>query len=251
MSAIEILGCRVDAVGRDEALSRVVALARGAHPALVVTLGTEMVMEARRNAPFRRVVNGAALSLCDTIGLLLASRARGGPLRERVTGVELVESLAARSGLEDLPLYFLGAGPGIAERAAEALRRRHPDARIVGTRDGYFRPEETPAVIAAIAASGARILCAGMGSPRQELWLAEHLPATGARVGIGVGGTFDVLSGALARAPRAWRALGVEWLYRLVREPSRWRRQLALPRFVAAVVGESIGAKLTRRQRST
>lgn len=225
-------------------------LARGERASLVVTLGTEMVVEAQDNESFRRTVNGAALSLCDTIGLLAASRLRRGPLRERVTGVELVESLARRSEQAGIALYFLGGADGIAERAAAEMQRRYPGARIAGWHQGYFPDGESARVLAGIARSGARILCAGLGSPRQELWLAEHVAQSGALVGIGVGGTFDILSGEVKRASRLVRLLGLEWLYRLVREPRRWRRQLALPRFAFLVLGETIGAAVRRRVRT-
>src|SRR6185312_12598290 len=117
VKSIEVLGCRVDGLGRDEAVARVIELARGTRPSLVVTLGTEMVMEAQHNDAFRREVNGAALSLCDTIGLLCVSRLRGGPLRTRVTGVDLVDALAYESPRAGVSLYFLGGAPGVAERA--------------------------------------------------------------------------------------------------------------------------------------
>jgi N-acetylglucosaminyldiphosphoundecaprenol N-acetyl-beta-D-mannosaminyltransferase len=250
VNSIEILGCRVDAVGPEDALERIVALSRSSHPSIVVTLGTEMVVEAQHNAAFRAQVNAAALSLCDTVGLLWASRLRRGPLRERVAGVELVEKLAQRSASDDVALYFLGGVDGVAECAALAMFERYPGARIAGWHHGYFTEEQTPAVAATIASSGARVLCLGLGSPRQELWLGEHLAACGAAVGIGVGGSFDILSGRSARAPRFLCALGLEWLYRLVREPRRWRRQLALPRFALLVLGESMGAALRRRLRT-
>src|SRR5579875_1737487 len=238
--SIEILGCRVDGLGRDEAVARIIELARADRSSLVV--------EAQQNERFRRLINTAALSLCDTIGLLCASRLRRGPLRERVTGVELVERLVECSQSAGTSLFFLGGAPGIAERAATAMKARYPGARIVGSHHGYFAEAETEAVLAAVRASGARILCVGMGSPKQELWLGEHLAASGAAVGIGVGGTFDVLSGSIARAPRVFRRLGIEWLYRLMREPRRWRRQLALPRFAWLVVRESIAALVSRRE---
>ena len=144
-----MLGCRVDALGRDEAVlgDRLARKNRGTRAddgdasGLVVTLGVEMVMAAQRDEEFRRAVNGAALVTCDTIGLLLASRLRGGPLRERVTGVELVDSLAARSASHgDVRLYLLGGGGDTALRAAEALRRAYPGVAIAGARDGYFPP---------------------------------------------------------------------------------------------------------------
>lgn len=235
MSSIEILGCRVDAIDRAAAVARVAELAQGTTPSLVVTLGVEMVMTAQKNAAFRAVVNGAALNVCDTIGLLLASRVRGGPLRERVTGVELVDDLAARSASTgDVKLYFLGASPGVAGRAAKMLGQRYPGTRIVGTADGYFTESDIPAVLATIRASGANLLCAGLGSPRQELWLAQYLSQTGCGAGIGIGGSFDIFAGTVQRAPAAIQRAGLEWAYRLVSQPGRWRRQLALPQFALA-----------------
>jgi N-acetylglucosaminyldiphosphoundecaprenol N-acetyl-beta-D-mannosaminyltransferase len=238
---MEILGCRVDAVGREAAVERIAALANAGGAAVVVTLGVEMVMAARRDEAFRRAVNAAALVTCDTIGLLLASKLRGGPLRERVTGVELLDDLAARSaGRGDVRLYLLGGSGDPAERAAAALRARHPDAAIVGTRDGYFAESDSAAVADAIRASGANVLLAGLGSPKQELWLSRHLAATGCGVGIGVGGSLDVYAGNVVRAPALLRRAGLEWAYRLASQPSRWRRQLALPRFALAALAEAV-----------
>jgi N-acetylglucosaminyldiphosphoundecaprenol N-acetyl-beta-D-mannosaminyltransferase len=259
-ASIAILGCRVDAIGREEAVARIAALANatGAPAAgangtalasahgdgVVVTLGVEMVMEARRNPAFRDVINRAAIVTCDTIGLLAASRLRGGPLRERVTGVELVGDLAARSASHgDVRLYLLGGAGDTAQRAAETLRRRYPGAIVAGARDGYFREDESDAVAAAIRASGANVLLAGLGFPKQELWLARHLAATGCGVGIGIGGSLDVYAGNVARAPAFFQRTGLEWAYRLAKEPRRWRRQLALPRFALAALGEALSAR--------
>jgi N-acetylglucosaminyldiphosphoundecaprenol N-acetyl-beta-D-mannosaminyltransferase len=240
VTSTHILGCRVDAVGRSEAVDRIAALAAGPSPSIVVTLGVEMVMEAQRNPRFRALVNGAALSLCDTVGILLASRLRRGPLRERVTGIDLIGPLAERSARTgDLRFFLFGAAPGVAERAAAALEREHPGTRVAGTRNGYFAPEESAAIARTIAQSGANVVLVGLGSPKQEFWLEEHLAATGAGVGIGVGGSFDVLAGAVVRAPWILRRAGLEWFYRLVREPARWRRQLALPRFAVAALREA------------
>ncbi len=248
-NAVTVLGCRIDVVDRPTALRRVAALAHGDHPSLVVTLGTEMVMHARGDVNFRRLIDGAALSLCDTIGLVLAARLQGVRLRERVTGVELVESLASTSEANDLRLYFLGAAGDTAARAREALLVKYPHARIVGARNGYFGPDDIPGIVAAIAASDANVLCCGLGSPRQEQFLAEVLPATGCGVGVGVGGSFDVFGGNVRRAPRVVQQLGLEWLYRLVREPRRWRRQLVLPQFAALALAERVMPAVVRSSR--
>jgi N-acetylglucosaminyldiphosphoundecaprenol N-acetyl-beta-D-mannosaminyltransferase len=233
-----VLGCRVDPIGRAEAVDRIVALARGETPRYVVTLGTEMVVQAQRDPRFAAVLDGAAFRLCDTVGVLWAARDRGIAVPERVTGVELLAPLCAALARDGIAVYLLGGRGDTAPRAAAALQRAHPRLVVAGTRDGYFAETESAAVAATIAASGARVLLVALGSPRQEMWLADHLAATGCGVGIGVGGSFDVLAGNVRRAPAAWRSLGVEWLYRLVTEPHRWRRQLALPRFVLLALRE-------------
>ncbi len=248
MNQVQILGCRLDPVDAQEAAGRILALAKEGYGAQVVTLGTEMVVHAQRDARFRAIVNESALSLCDTVGLLAVARRRGAPLRERVTGVELIERLCAGAATQGLPVYFLGGAQGVAEAAAATLASRFPGLRVAGTQSGYFRDDQTPSVVEPIARSGARLLLAGLGSPRQEFWLAEHLRETGCGAGIGVGGSFDVIAGRIERAPRLVRRLGLEWLYRLLREPWRWRRQLALPRFVWLVALEELGFHGARKR---
>jgi len=240
VTSLQILGCRLDVLDAGEATHRILDDARKGSGAQIVTLGTEMVVYAQRDARFRDIVNACALSLCDTVGLLTVARRRGARLRERVTGVELLEHLCEGAAAAGLPVYFLGGSPGVAADAAAILEVRFPGLQIAGTREGFFTDEQTPAVVASIAQSGARLLFAGMGSPRQEFWLAAHLRETGCGAGIGVGGSFDVISGRVTRAPHLARRLGLEWLYRLVKEPRRWRRQLALPRFAWLILLEEL-----------
>ncbi len=241
MKTVEILGCRIDAIGSEDATALILSLAMEGRTAHIVTLGTEMVVYAQRDAKFRKIVNEAALSLCDTVGVLAVARRRGAPLRERVTGVELVERLAEGAATLDLPVYFLGGAPGVAADAAGTLRSRFPKLRVAGARDGFFRGEESSGIASSIATSGARLVFVGMGFPRQEYWLADHLSEARC-VGIGVGGSFDVIADRIARAPAYVRRFGLEWFYRLVREPWRWRRQLALPHFVWLVALEQLRA---------
>jgi N-acetylglucosaminyldiphosphoundecaprenol N-acetyl-beta-D-mannosaminyltransferase len=143
-------------------------------------------------------------------------------------------------------VFFFGGAPGVAEQAARTLQQRYPNLQIAGTRNGFFAFEESPAIARQIRESGAQLLFVGMGFPKQEFWLAEYLGETGCGAGIGVGGSFDVISGKVERAPAAWRRLGLEWLYRLVKEPQRWRRQLALPHFILLIAGESVRSRLLR-----
>jgi N-acetylglucosaminyldiphosphoundecaprenol N-acetyl-beta-D-mannosaminyltransferase len=241
MDSVEILGCRLDLLDADQATERIMQFVRDGSAAQIVTLGTEMVVYAQRDPAFRDVVNHSALSLCDTVGLLAVARHRGAQLRERVTGVELIDHLSARAARDGINVFFFGGAEGVAADAAGILEARFPGLRVAGTRNGFFTSEDEPQIVEAIRASGAGLLFVGLGSPRQEMWLARNLRATGCGAAVGVGGSFDVLSGRVRRAPQMWRRFGLEWLYRLIREPHRFRRQLALPYFVWLVLLERLG----------
>jgi N-acetylglucosaminyldiphosphoundecaprenol N-acetyl-beta-D-mannosaminyltransferase len=249
LKQVTILGCRLDAIDADAATDAIMRFAREGIGAQIVTLGTEMVVHAQRDARYRGVVNGCALSLCDTVGLLAVARSRGADLHDRVTGVELVEHLCARAAGDGVSIFLFGGAPGVAQRAAAELQRRYPGLIVAGTRNGYFASEESAQIAQEIRASGAQLLFVGMGFPKQEYWLAEHLRETGCGAGIGVGGSFDVISGNVERAPERWRKLGLEWLYRLLKEPHRWRRQLALPHFVLLVAGENVRSRFAAGKR--
>jgi N-acetylglucosaminyldiphosphoundecaprenol N-acetyl-beta-D-mannosaminyltransferase len=243
VDALDILGCRLDLIDAEHAASRILALARRGAGAQIVTLGTEMVVLAQKDERFRDIVNSSALSLCDTVGLLTVARRRGAALRERVTGVELTERLCALAAKDGVPVYFLGGSEGVAADAAAILEVRFPGLQIAGARNGYSAEDQSSEVVAAIRDSGAKLLFVGMGSPRQEIWLGNHLRETGCGAGIGVGGSLDVLGGRVERAPHIFRRYGLEWLYRLAKEPHRWRRQLALPHFVWLVALEGAGLR--------
>ncbi len=244
--SVQILGCRVDAIDADEAAERILGFAMHGDGAQVVTLGTEMVVAAQKDERFRAVVNASALSLCDTVGVLTVARRRGAALHERVTGVELTDRLCGLAAARGVPVFFLGGAEGVAADAAAILEVRYPGLVVAGTRNGYFSDADSAEVVSAIRESGAKLLFAGMGSPRQEFWLAEHLREAGCGAGIGVGGSLDVLGGRVVRAPRLMRRYGLEWLYRLGKEPHRWRRQLALPAFVWLATLEGFGLRSKR-----
>ena len=244
---VPILGLPVHDVTLAEAVQLIRAWSReGSDLQQVVTLNPEMVMAARRDPAFRTVVEQAALVTADGIGLILAARWRGTPLRARVTGVDLVEALART----EVRLFFLGAAPGVAERAAAVLARS-AGATIVGTWAGSPRPEDAPEALARIAAARPDVLCVAYGAPAQDCWIARHraeLKTAGVRVALGVGGTFDYLAGIVPRPPRVVRQLGLEWLYRLLRQPWRWRRQLALPHFAVLALADGLASRLAGRE---
>ena len=232
-SRLEVLGVPLDPVSQRQAVDILKDFLNSQQFHLVVTLGTEMVMHGQEDPDFVTICRGASLVVPDGMGLVWAGRLCGHGVPQRVAGIELVQAMAA-SLAPSLRLFLLGAAPGVAEEAAAALRSQSPNLQVVGVRDGYFQDDEE--VVREVAASGANLLLVGLGFPRQEKWLAHFGSRTGARVGIGVGGSFDVLSGRVKRAPDWMIRVGLEWLYRFCTQPTRWRRMLALPRFILKVV---------------
>jgi len=170
--------------------------------------------------------------------VIYAARILGTPLKERVPGFELTQKLLTAAVERGLSVFLLGAKPGVAERAAANLEREIPGLRVVGTGDGYFK-DDAP-VLEKVRASGARLLLVCLGFPRQELWMARHKEDLGQILMLGVGGSMDVFAGDVARAPEAWCRAGLEWLYRLIKQPSRIRRQIKLPLFLFSVLFERL-----------
>lgn len=235
-----VLGIEIDAVTEAEALNIITGFVRegGAHQ--VVTANPEILDNATRNLPLHDLIRRAALVTADGQGVLLAGRILGTPFPARVTGIELAEALCRESAARDLSLYFLGAEPGVVDEAAAKMRAAYPGVKIVGTHHGYFRNEGPAEVLADITRTQPDILLVGMGSPYQETFIDENLARCGVSVGIGVGGSFDVLSGRVQRAPEIFIRLRLEWLYRIASDRKRWKRALALPRFVLKVLRQRL-----------
>ena len=235
MRSVRILGVRVDDVTMGEALRHAQEMATrgGAHQ--IVTVNPEFVMRAQSDATFRQVLDEAELSIPDGQGLLWAARVVGSPLRERVAGSDMAPALAALSAQHGYRLYLLGAAPGVAEQAADVLRERYPGVQIVGTYAGSPSPAEEDEIVARIVAVRPDLLFVAYGAPAQDLWIHRNQPKMQVPVAMGIGGTLDFVAGVRKRAPVWMRRVGLEWLYRLLQEPSRWRRMLALPRFAVRV----------------
>lgn len=234
MTAHDVLGYQVAPLTLDEAAARVLDLAAQSDPSLVVTLNPEIIVQADTDPALARAIHGADLIVADGVGVLWAARRAGVRLPERVPGVDLAAEVLRRGGSE-LRVYFLGAQPGVAE-AAGAHAARTFGTVVAGTHHGYFRrPEDVPAVIAAVQAAEPDLLLAGLGAG-QERFLSEHLEQLGARVAIGVGGTLDVFAGTAKRTPPWTRKLGLEWAWRVGLDPRRWHRIPRLVRFAAMVL---------------
>lgn len=200
----------------------------------VVTANPEIVMYAKQDPVFRDIVKRADVVTPDGIGIIIAGKLLKMPLKERVTGYDLLHRLLSASEKKDYRIYFLGASAETIENAVEKARALYPNAQIVGYHDGYFSDEE--AVVSDLKRLAPDIVFVGLGSPKQEKWINDHLSDFQQGLFIGVGGCFDVLAGNIKRAPIVWQKLNIEWLYRLIQEPSRWKRMMALPAFLIDVL---------------
>lgn len=233
MNSINILNVRIDNMTYADALARVDEFLRAPGLHQIATINPEFVVLAQKDAEFLRVLNACALNVPDGVGLLGAARRLGTPLRERVTGQELVDRICALAAERGARVFFLGAREGIAERAAAELKKRYPRLEIGDCYAGSPAREEEDGIVERINASRARILFVAYGPPKQELWIARNAARLkNIAVAMGVGGTFDTLAGIVPRAPRWIRDAGFEWTYRLAREPWRIKRQLAIPYFM-------------------
>jgi N-acetylglucosaminyldiphosphoundecaprenol N-acetyl-beta-D-mannosaminyltransferase len=230
-----VLGAPVDLVTEPDVL----AVARGAverrEQAQIVTVNAEFVVMAQDSRPFLEALQAARVATPDGAGVVWALRRRGIHIR-RLGGSDLIWSLSEQAARLGHCVFYLGAGEGVAEEVARRLTLRYPGLRVAGALAGSPRREDEGKITAQIRESGADILFVAYGAPEQDLWIARNLPDAGASVAIGVGGSFDYVAGKARRAPVWMRERGLDWLWRLVMQPWRWRRMLALPRFALLVL---------------
>ena len=231
---IDVMGLKFDSVTMDEALSRAEALLRGEKAAYVVTPNAEIAYEALHDGQLREMLNGADLMLPDGAGVVLASKLLRTPVKQKVAGVDFAAGLLGILERNGQSLYLLGGKTGIGELAAQKMLEAHPQLRIAGIADGYFQ-DEAP-VIAKINASGADALFVCLGAPKQERFMVQHQQELHVHLMAGLGGSLDAFAGKVQRAPAWMIRLNLEWLYRLIREPKRFRRMLRLPKYLWAVM---------------
>ena len=231
---IDVMGLKFDSVTMDEALSRAEALLRGDKAAYVVTPNAEIAYEALHDVQLREMLNGADLMLPDGAGVVLASKLLRTPVKQKVAGVDFAAGLLGILERNGQSLYLLGGKTGIGELAAQKMLEAHPQLRIAGIADGYFQ-DEAP-VIAKINASGADALFVCLGAPKQERFMVQHQQELHVHLMAGLGGSLDAFAGTVQRAPAWMIRLNLEWLYRLIREPKRFRRMLRLPKYLWAVM---------------
>lgn len=238
---VDILGVGFDNVTMEEALDRGMELLEQDGPHLVVTPNAEIVQLANHDRQFMEMIAGADLVIPDGIGVIYASKILGRPIKARVPGCDFAAGLMERMAKSGHSLYLLGAKPGVAEEAAARLREAYPGLVICGTHDGYFK-EDAP-VAEEIRRSGADVVFVCLGAPKQEKWISQNGAATGASLLIGLGGSLDVFSGRVERAPAFWQKVNLEWLYRGLRNPKRLKRIVKLPLFLVSAAGARIKGK--------
>ena len=207
-------------------------------PRQVCTVNPEFIMAARRHPAFAQALAAADLCTPDGVGVLWAARLAGVRLDERVTGSDAIYRLCERAAAQGWRIFFLGAAPGVAERAAAELTRLYPGLRVAGTYGGSPADADWPQIRQHLAAAQADLLFVAYGHPRQDIWIQQHREELPVAVALGVGGAFDFVAGITPRAPLWLRRLGLEWLFRLARQPWRWRRMVALPLFALLVLLE-------------
>ena len=205
-------------------------------PRQVCTVNPEFIMTARSHPTFAQVLAAADLCTPDGVGVLWAARRAGVRLNERVTGSDGIYRLCERAAAQGWRVFFLGAAPGIAKHAAAELARLYPGLSVAGTHAGSPADTDWPLIRQRLTAAHADLLFVAYGHPRQDIWIHQHREELPVAVALGIGGAFDFVAGITPRAPFWLRRLGLEWLYRLARQPWRWRRMAALPLFALLVL---------------
>lgn len=249
IDAIEILGVKVHCVNFEQTLTQIShwiedagckqAKASDTQSKIhqICTVNPEFIMAARRDPVFAAVLQAADLCVPDGMGVVWAARRQGVTLSERVTGSDGIYHICARAATCGWRVYFLGAAEGVAAQAAARLGNLYPGLRVVGAYSGSPAAHDWPAIAQRLQAAQPDILFVAYGHPRQDLWIAQHRHELPTKVALGVGGAFDFVAGVTRRAPAWMRQWGVEWLYRLLQQPWRWRRMAVLPLFVYHVLG--------------
>jgi N-acetylglucosaminyldiphosphoundecaprenol N-acetyl-beta-D-mannosaminyltransferase len=237
---INILGVNLDNVTINSAYDRIIDFLKGEGVCVVYTPNSEMIMSAYEQKNLMDVLNSSDLSVPDGIGVVYASRILKKPLKERVAGFDLAKLLLSKIPNTEYSVFLFGGAHGVADKAKENLEIDYPGIKIVGLHNGYFDVSEEDKIINEINESQADILFVFLGFPKQEHWINRNKDKLNVKVCMGLGGSLDIFAGQVKRAPYIYRRLGIEWLYRLIREPKRYKRMLALPKFGVTVIWKAI-----------
>lgn len=233
---LNVLGVGIDTYSMEEAADVLVAAMDENEPFAVYTPNSEIILYAYNNPDYMEILNRGNMVTPDGIGVVYASKILKRPLAERVGGFDLANLVLRKIAGTGKRVYLFGGKPGVAEEAAKTICQLYPGTEICGTADGYFDAEKEREIIADIQNKKPDLLFVCLGFPKQETWIDAHKDELSAKVCMGIGGSLDVFAGTVKRAPEGFQKLGLEWLYRLLKQPSRFIRMLALPKFGLTVL---------------
>lgn len=234
---VDILGVRIDRVNMEQAVDRAMAMMEQGRRHVIFTPNSEIIMAAHKDPAFQKLLNSADMRTADGIGVVYAAKILGSALPERVAGFDMAGRILKRLGEKGGSVYLFGSAPGVAQEAGKKMEQLFPGLKIAGENSGYFNEEQEKEIIGSINETKPDLLFVCLGSPKQERWIFQHLESLDVGLAIGLGGTLDVFAGRVQRAPDIFIKLGLEWLYRLLKQPSRIGRMMALPVFILKVVG--------------
>ncbi len=238
MSRIDVMGVGFDTLTRTETIELAKRLIEERSSAYMVTPNPEIVMQTWESDEVCTAVNDADIVIPDGIGIVKASKLLGTPLKERLPGIEIAEEILKHIAESGKSAFLLGAKPGVAEMAAEQMKKDFPGIKICGTNDGYFK-DDAP-VVEKINAARPDFLMVCLGAPKQELWMANNRALLDVGLMAGLGGTLDVFAGTVQRAPKLWQKLNLEWFFRCLKEPVRFKRIYKLPLFLVKAMGKRL-----------
>lgn len=228
-----VLGIKVNTENYDELIEEIFGRIERKEKSLIVAINPEKIIKAKEDPALKKLLNEAEIQIPDGIGVILASKIQKGQITSRVTGVDMMMRLCAEAAKRGKAVFLYGGKPGVADKASEKLKELYPEINIAGTQHGYEKDNDK--IIAKINEAKPDILFVAMGSPKQENWINANRDNLYPTIYQGVGGSFDVLAGNVKRAPEAFQKMGLEWFYRLMKEPKRIKRQMALPLFLLEV----------------
>lgn len=244
MSICRILGVPFADITPQDAVNKAVSYLNGNGKSIIYTPNPEMVMEARKNKEFMEVLNSSTMNVPDGIGIVYGSKFTKNPIKHRVAGYDLVQGIFDKMKDEGKTAYFFGGAPGVTDMAKKAMEAKYKGLKVVGTANGYFDGEREKEIISEINRLKPDLLLVGIGFPKQEKWIYNNIKNLNVKCAIGVGGSFDVMSGNTKRAPQFFIDHGLEWFYRLITQPTRFIRMLQLPLFMLVVIKSKITGKL-------
>ena len=234
MKKEQYLGVNVITLNYDEIIEDIKKRMEEGLTSTIIAVNPEKVITASKDEQIKTLINDATYQIPDGVGILMASRLKGGAIQSRVTGVDMMDRLLKFASDEGKKVFMYGAKEEVVATAKAKIEEKYPRIQITGYSNGYTKDQDE--LVRKINESGADIIFVALGSPRQELWIRDHMKDLNVKVYQGVGGSFDVFAGNVKRAPGFFRKAGLEWFYRLITDPKRFKRQLALPKFLFKII---------------